>query len=120
MKNLSEDTIFNQALIKQEEKNIKNAFELYKKVLEINPSHLEALSNIGNILHSIKNYKDAINCFKKVNEKDPTNQYALNKLGLIYFDLGFNLKALEYFYKLKVINYKYRFHYTMVSYKSFF
>jgi len=109
MKNLSEDTIFNQALIKQEEKNIKSAFELYKKVLEINPSHLEALSNIGNILHSIKNYKDAINCFKKVNEKDPTNQYALNKLGLIYFDLGFNLKALEYFYKLKEINSNYPF-----------
>ena len=109
MKNSSEDTIFNQALIKQEEKNIKSAFELYKKVLEINPSHLEALSNIGNILHSIKNYKDAINCFKKVNEKDPTNQYALNKLGLIYFDLGFNLKALEYFYKLKEINSNYPF-----------
>ena len=51
MKHLDEDTIFNQALKKQEEKDIKSAFELYKKVLEINPAHLEALSNIGNILY---------------------------------------------------------------------
>ena len=109
MNNLDEDTIFNQALKKQEEKDIKSAFELYKKVLEINPVHLEALSNIGNILHSVKNYKDAINCFKKVYEKDETNQNALNKLGLIYFNLGSDLKALEYLYILKEINPQYPF-----------
>ena len=109
MNNLSENTILNQALKKQEEKDLKGAFELYKKVLEINPSHLEALSNIGNILYFVKNYKDAIDCFKKIYNKDERNQNALNKLGLIFFNSGDYLLALKYFYKLKEINPDYPF-----------
>ena len=107
MSSFSEENIYNQALKNHKEKKIKKAFELYKKVLQINPTHYNSLTNIGNIFFSVKNFKNSRDCFKKLIHENPNDEHALNKLGLIFFELGDYVKALEYFYKLKLINQNY-------------
>jgi len=49
-------------------KKYEEALECINKVLELNPSHLDALNRKGSILHDLNKYDEALQCFNKVIE----------------------------------------------------
>ncbi|MFN7854877.1 ATP-binding protein [Anabaena sp. AL09] len=57
-----------------DQKNIRNAIELYKKVLKINPNHFTALSNLGKLYLDSQDFSEAINCYNRCYKLD-TNRH---------------------------------------------
>ena len=98
-KDLTIEETFNLAVKNYEENNIEVATNLYKKILEINPSYINAHINLGRISKQLGDLQSAINYFKKVIEIDPNHAITLNNLGAIYYDLGKNKKAKNYYEK---------------------
>lgn len=54
------ENLFAQALQKQREGNLEEAKELYKKVIRKEPSHFQAMNNLGVVYLKLKTYKWAI------------------------------------------------------------
>jgi tetratricopeptide (TPR) repeat protein len=56
----------------------------YQDILEINPSHVNTLFNLGNLHVQLGDCKKAITFFKQVLTFDPNHAEAWNNLGSIY------------------------------------
>ena len=61
---------------------MKDAIEIFNKVLELNPENEYALSNKGNALNALEKYEEAIEIFNKVLELNPDDEYALFRKGI--------------------------------------
>ena len=65
---------YENAIKEYEQKNIKKAIELYNQVLEINPNHFTALSNLGELYLDSQDFSKAIDCYKRYYKLD-TDRY---------------------------------------------
>jgi len=95
---------FDLAVQNHQKNNIKEAQNLYNKILEIDPNHSQALNNIAIIFTNLKDYQKAKECYEKAIEINPNYADAHNNLGLIFKGLGKNQKAKECYKKAIEIN----------------
>ena len=76
----------------------QKAKECFKKVIEINPDHINTHFNLGIIFKELEENQKAKRCFEKVIEINPNYSQAHNNLGNVFKDLG-NLQKAEECYE---------------------
>ena len=103
-KNLRIEENFELAVQKYQKNDIKEAQNLYNKILEIDPNHSQALNNIAVIFTKLKDYQKAKDCFEKAIKINPNYADAHYNLGNIFKELGEYQKAKNYFEKTIEIN----------------
>ena len=103
-KNLSAKETFDLAFQNHKNNNLQVAQNYYQKVLEIDPNHLAALNNLGNIFQKFGEYQKAEDCFEKVIEINPDHLDAHNSLVVIFISLREYQKAQSFCKKVIEIN----------------
>ena len=64
----SPDMLYNKGVSFEDRDMPEKAIEYYSKVLCLDPDHISALNNKGNILASIGKIKESLKCFEKIIE----------------------------------------------------
>ena len=82
-KDLIIEETFNLAVKNHTENNTEVAQNLYKEVLEIDPSYVTAHNNLGAIFNELRDFQKARLCYEKVIEIDPTYAMAYYNLGVV-------------------------------------
>ena len=72
---------FNQAITKHKEGRIKEAEQLYRYILRIQPEHVGASNNLGTLLHGLGRLDEAEASFRKAIELKPDYAEAHTNLG---------------------------------------
>ena len=90
---------FNLAVKNHQKNKLKEAQELYVKILKIDPKYINAHNNLGLLFDNTGDYQKAIDCFEKVIEINPNNAGAYNNLGNIFKSLGEKQKAKDCYKK---------------------
>ena len=98
-KDLKIKKILSLALKYHQENNFKDAGILYKEILKLNPTHVDANNNLGIILMAVGERKKAINCFQKAIEIKPDHSDSYSNLGLIFHQIKEYQKAIQYYEK---------------------
>lgn len=93
------NTKFNEAVRETEKGNIPGAKLLYQSILKEQPSHIEALNNLGVIAMREGNSKEALFYFNKVLQYKKNYGKAYNNIGLLMMKDGQKHLAEEYFRK---------------------
>ena len=84
--------------------NQKVAKDLYKKILEAKPNHINTQTNLGALYAQFGERKKAMNIFEKILEIEPNNVNANENLGLLLTEtLKYN-EAIECHKKVIKIN----------------
>ncbi|MCH9812428.1 MAG: tetratricopeptide repeat protein [Epsilonproteobacteria bacterium] len=87
MSDTKSDTIQNlltMALKAHREESLKEAQAGYENVLELDPSHAQALCNLGIIYKNAQNYSKAIALFTKALESDPKSITCMHNFANLY------------------------------------
>jgi tetratricopeptide (TPR) repeat protein len=103
-KNLRIEENFELAVQKYQKNDIKEAQNLYNKILEIDPNHSQALNNIAVIFTKLKDYQKAKDCFEKAIKINPNYADAHYNLGNIFKSLRESQKAKDCYEKVIEIN----------------
>jgi tetratricopeptide (TPR) repeat protein len=103
-KDLTIEENFELAVQKHQKNDIKEAQNLYNKILEIDPNHSQALNNIAVIFTNLKDYQKAKKYFEKAIKINPNYADAHYNLGNIFKDLGEHQKAKECYEKAIELN----------------
>ena len=82
--------VFTSAYQNHLKNNLKLAENLYKKVLEINPNHLESIFLLGTLSIQTKNFNVAIKLLKKATLLNPNNPHDLQNIGLNFIKMEEN------------------------------
>ena len=94
-----EDT-FKKAEKLQKSNNLKEAVNLYKKIIEFNPNHVPTLLNLGNLFHQNGNLNKAKYYYEKLLLTESQNSQLIYNLAIIFFRLNDLKNSLYYFDKL--------------------
>ena len=100
----TKEEIFTLALQNHQKNNLNIAQELYNRVLNIDPNHLDTLINLGIVYINLNENKMAIICSEKVIKINPDNFNAYNNLGIALKGLGETEKAIDSYKKAIEIN----------------
>ena len=73
----------------------QQAQELYRRALEIDPRHADALVNLGCLLHEEERLEDARSHYRRALRANPRHATAAFNLGVVLEDLGRTKAALE-------------------------
>ena len=98
-KNLIIKKILNLAFQSHQKNNFKDAENLYKKILKINPNHFESIFLLGSLLVQTKNFNGAIKLLNKATQIQPNNANAHYNLGSAFTELKEFNKAMPYYQK---------------------
>ena len=82
----------------------EDALNCFKKTLELDENHLEAMMNMGILLDNNNQIADAMVCFKKALKLDDTNQPLWFNVGVTLAKQGINEEALDCFNKSIELN----------------
>ena len=99
MTNNLED-IFKQAGKLQRSNNLKEAINLYEKIIDFKPNHAPTLLNLGNLLQQNGNFNKAKYYYEKLLLLDNQNSQLIYNLAIICFNLKDLKNSLYYFDKL--------------------
>jgi SAM-dependent methyltransferase len=94
-----EDT-FKQAEKLQKSNNLKEALNLYEKIIEFKPNHKPTLLNLGNLFHQNANLNKAKYYYEKLLLLESQNSQLIYNLAIIFFRLNDLKNSLYYFDKL--------------------
>ena len=94
-KNLELKEIYAEAVNNQQKGNFETAENLYKKILKVNPNHINTQNNLGALFMQMGNNKKAMERLQKILEIEPNNVNANENLGIIFNELAEYLKAIE-------------------------
>ena len=94
-----EDT-FKKAEKLQKSNNLKEAVNLYKKIIEFKPNHVPTLLNLGNLFHQNGNLNKAKYYYEKLLLTNSQNSQLIYNLAIIFFRLNDLKNSLYYFDKL--------------------
>ena len=75
--------------------NLREAENLYKKAIEINPAYAEAWYNLGNIYGKTGKFNEAMNCLNKAISFKGNYAEALSSRGIAYASMGKINEALK-------------------------
>ena len=82
---MTDNQIFDRAVILHEEGKLEEAANLYHKILRNYPNHAAANHNLGAAMHIMGKLNEAEECYKKALELKPDNVKALRNLGHVLY-----------------------------------
>ena len=80
--------------------NNQKAIEFYEKAILINPNHVDAHNNLGNIFKKLEKNQKAMDCYEKAIQINPNHVDAHNNLGILHNQFGNNQKAINCYDKV--------------------
>jgi len=95
-----ETILVNRSTIKKRLKNTEGAVDDLRKALEVNPTSIGALVNLGAYLSELNKTEEAIQCLEKVIKLDSTFEGGYGNLAFLYSETGEYKKALDISNKL--------------------
>ncbi len=95
---------FNSGVTFYRQKELAKAIQAYQKVIELDPTYVEAYNNLGIIYQAIGDVDKAFGAYQKATEINPRYQKAYNNLGILLLLEGRYEEALETFQKALAIN----------------
>jgi len=95
---------FNLATSLYNQRDFLKAIQAYQKVIEMDPTYIEAFNNLGLIYLEIGDFDRALKNYERAIEINPRYEKALNNIGILYFLKGEDKRAMEVFEKLIEIN----------------
>ena len=95
---------FELAVQNHQKNNLEVAQKLYNEILQKNPNHAGANSNLGIIFKGLGKIEEARSCYEKAIEINPNHANAHNNLGNLLKDLGEIEKAKACYEKAIEIN----------------
>jgi Tfp pilus assembly protein PilF len=97
-------THFNLGVQFYNQREFSKAIQAYQKVIELNPTYIEAYNNLGIIYQEIGNLDRAFGAYQKSIKINPRYEKGHNNLGILLYLKGRNEEALEAFQKALAIN----------------
>jgi len=97
-------THFNSGVQFYNQGQFSKAIQAYQKVIELDPTYIEAYNNMGIICQEIGDFDRAFEAFQKSIEINPQYEKGYNNLGILLYLKGRNEEALEAFQKAVAIN----------------
>ena len=82
------DLLFKNGLESYQNGKIDEAISYFEKVLEIDPNHVDALSNIGGLVSTFGKYDEAFSYFDRALEIEPNHVVSLSNKGSALGSLG--------------------------------
>ncbi|MCM8819259.1 MAG: tetratricopeptide repeat protein [Candidatus Omnitrophica bacterium] len=79
--------------------NIKEAMSFYKKAIELDPSYVEAINDLGVVYETLGDLESALAMYKKVLQIDSNYLPVYTNLGFLYEKKGDILNATNYWAK---------------------
>jgi type IV pilus biogenesis/stability protein PilW len=103
---LSADVLnqFNLGVQFYNQREFSKAIQAYQKVLELDPTYVEAYNNLGIIYQTIGDVDRAFGAYQKSTEINPRYEKGYNNLGILLFFKGRYEEALESFQKALAVN----------------
>jgi Flp pilus assembly protein TadD len=93
------DALHNLGLAYLDVHDYKNASQIYRRLLKLNPLHGLAWNNLGAALEKIGEINEAFKAYTKAVELNPQHAEAQNNLGAIYYENGSLKEAKTHFDK---------------------
>jgi len=97
-------THFNLGVQFYNQRQFSKAIQAYQKVVQLDPTYIEAYNNLGIISQEIGDFERAFEAFQKSIEINPQYEKGHNNLGILLYLKGRNEEALEAFQKALAIN----------------
>jgi Tfp pilus assembly protein PilF len=97
-------THFNSGVQFYNQREFLKAIQSYQKVIELDPTYIEAYNNLGIIYQEIGDFDRAFRAYQKSIEINPQYEKGHNNLGILFYLKGRNKEALEAFQKALAIN----------------
>jgi len=84
--------------------NIEEAIAFYEKTISLNPQHLEAQQNLGNLFAVNGNFAAAISCYQEVLKLNPQSASLHNNLGNCFLAINQITEAISAYEKAISLN----------------
>ena len=95
---------FNSGVAFYNQKEFSKAIQAYQKVIELDPTYVEAYNNLGIIYQMAGDVDRAFGAYQKATEINPRYEKGYNNLGILLLLRGRDEEALEAFKKALAIN----------------
>jgi len=95
---------FNSGVTFYNQKEFSKAIQAYQKVIELDPTYVEAYNNMGIIYQMLGNADRAFGAYQKATEINPRYEKGYNNLGILLLLKGRYEEALEAFEKTLAVN----------------
>ena len=95
---------FNLGVYSYNQREISKAIQAYQKVIQMDPSYIEAYNNLGIIYQEMGDFENALKSYQKSVEINPRYEKAYNNLGILFFLKDRYEEALEAFQKALATN----------------
>ena len=95
---------FNSGVTFYNQKEYSKAIQAYQKVIELDPTYVEAYNNLGIIYQMMGDVERAFGTYQKATEINPRYEKGYNNLGILLLLKGRYEEALEAFQKALAIN----------------
>ena len=95
---------FNSGVHFYNQRELSKAIQAYQKVIELDPTYVEAYNNLGIIYQMVGDMDRAFGAYQKSTEINPRYEKGYNNLGILLFLKGRYEEAVEAFQKALAIN----------------
>jgi tetratricopeptide (TPR) repeat protein len=95
---------FNSGVSFYNQREFSKAIQAYQKVIELDPTYVEAYNNMGIIYQMLGNADRAFGAYQKATEINPRYEKGYNNLGILLLLKGRYEEALEAFAKALAVN----------------
>ena len=95
---------FNSGVSFYNQREFSKAIQAYQKVIELDPTYVEAYNNLGIIYQMIGDFERAFESYRESTNINPRYEKGYNNLGILLLLKGHNEEALEVFQKALAIN----------------
>jgi tetratricopeptide (TPR) repeat protein len=95
---------FNSGVTFYNQKEFSKAIQAYQRVIELDPTYVEAYNNLGIIYQMVGDMDRAFGAYQKSTEINPRYEKGYNNLGILLFLKGRYEEAVEAFQKTLAIN----------------
>jgi len=95
---------FNSGVHFYNQRELSKAIQAYQKVIELDPTYVEAYNNLGIIYQMLGDMDRAFGAYQKSTEINPRYEKGYNNLGILLFLKGRYEEAVEAFQKALAIN----------------
>jgi tetratricopeptide (TPR) repeat protein len=95
---------FNSGVSFYNQREFSKAIQAYQKVIELDPTYVEAYNNMGIIYQILGNADRAFGAYQKATEINPRYEKGYNNLGILLLLKGRYEEALEAFEKALAVN----------------
>ncbi len=95
---------FNSGVTFYNQKDFSKAIQAYQKVIELDPTYVEAYNNLGIIYQMVGDVDRALGAYQKSTEINPRYEKGYNNLGILLLLRGRYEEASEAFQKALAIN----------------